>query len=158
MIHIYKITRIYIKIINNSFRKSLMKFTILKRISNMIGRKKWNLSSLDKNKKNQRCSKCMKNGSKSIQSSIKLKIKIHLNKQMFIHCKIKDILLEMFCNKSIMLKTLAEILTTMSGSTGKPSSFQQLLCKHKVINYLQDLLSKFKGIPKEFQSLKILLS
>lgn len=56
-----------------------------------------------------------------------------------------------FCNKNTTPKTIAETPTIMSGLTGKPNSIQVLLCRHKAISCLRDLLSKFKDIHKEFQ-------
>jgi hypothetical protein len=121
-IHFIKITRIFIKIIPNSTKKSRTKFTTLKP-SNTIDREKLSLKLLDKSKKNSICSKCTKNGNKSIQNSISPKFKIYLYKMIFLHCKIKDIQ-TIFCNRNTVLKTIAEILIITSGWTGKPNSIQ----------------------------------
>jgi hypothetical protein len=56
-----------------------------------------------------------------------------------------------------MLKISAEIPIIMNGLIEMPNNFQPLLCKLKAINFHQDLLSKFKGILREFQLLKTLL-
>lgn len=125
---------------------------IITKHRNLIGREKSKLKLIDKNKRNKKCYKCMKNGNKSTPNSINLNLKIpYKNKKLFLN-KIKDINIRMMsCNRNIMLKILAEIPIIMSGLIEKPNNFQLLPCKLKAINFHQDLLSKFKDIPRAFQ-------